>query len=70
MKGVFRMTPTHIKGPQADSDMRELVPKSARKPWRRPELRKLPISATAGSKGTGNEGMGPTKSGDANVFTS
>ena len=67
MKGVFRMTPTHIKGPQADSDMRELVPKSARKPWRRPELRKLPIAATAGSKGKLSEGVGNTKNADSGV---
>jgi hypothetical protein len=43
--------------------MAENTPKSARKEWKRPELRKLPISATAGApgKGTGNEGGGAGK---------
>ena len=59
------MTPTHIKGarPNSDNNMREL--ERAQKEWRRPELRKLPISATAGNKGFGNEGAGQPKAGDS-----
>ena len=65
------MTPSHLNEDRPGSDnMRDVTLEPARKEWRRPELRKLPIAATAGSKGTGNEGSGPTKSGDANVFTS
>jgi hypothetical protein len=51
------MTPTEA----ADESAR----RSTRKKWRRPELRKLPIAATATSKSTGNEGSGNPKSGDA-----
>ena len=45
--------------------MREIARESAQKEWRRPELRKLPIAATANNKGTGNEGQGAPKSGDS-----
>ena len=38
------------------------------KQWRRPELRKLAISATEGSKGPFNEGVGGGK-GDSGVPT-
>ena len=43
------------------------APEVARKSkeWRRPELRKLPIAATAGNKDVGNEGVGNPKSGNA-----
>ena len=37
------MTPEKVVGPNIDSDMRE----PAKKEWRRPGLRKLPIAATA-----------------------
>ncbi len=45
--------------------MAEIQDKPGRKKWRRPELRKLPISATANSgdplKTEGNEGSGAGK---------
>lgn len=44
--------------------MAEIPDKLARKEWRRPELRKLPIAATATTKEVGNEGGGEGK-GDA-----
>jgi hypothetical protein len=43
----------------------EVAPKSIQKEWRRPELRKLRIAATATAKDVGNEGVGNPKSGDA-----
>ena len=43
---------------------------AAKKAWRQPELRSLPIAATAGAKGPGNEGTGPNKSGDAGPLSS
>jgi hypothetical protein len=59
------MTP----GANGDSTM------SAKKEWRRPDLRKLAIADTAGSQGhpatkrlTGDEGQG-SKNGDANYFS-
>jgi hypothetical protein len=56
------MVPTHIKGAGPNSEKRE----STQKEWRRPELRKLPIAATAGgTKGTGtSEGVGMPKTAD------
>ena len=44
--------------------MAEIPLKPARKEWQRPELRKLPIAATASTKEVGNEGGGEGK-GDA-----
>jgi hypothetical protein len=43
--------------------MAEITRKSVRKEWRRPELRKLPIAATASQtqKEVGNEGGGEGK---------
>jgi hypothetical protein len=43
----------------------DVVRMSAQKEWRRPELRKLPIAATAGAKASGSEGEGMPKTGDA-----
>ena len=43
----------------------EFTRKSTQKEWRRPELLKLRIAATAGNKDTGNEGSGNPKSGNA-----
>jgi hypothetical protein len=58
------MRPIRIKGPRANSEMGEFAPKPGRKSWRRPMLRKLPIAATAASKGTQSEGLGGTKHAD------
>ena len=43
--------------------------KPARKQWRPPELRKLPIAATASGKGFGNEG-GCVGKGDGGICRS
>ena len=49
------MTPEKVVGPNIDSNL----PEPAKKEWRRPELRKLPIAATAASNFTGgNDGNG------------
>ncbi len=53
--------------PQAKQDTGLL---SAKKNWRCPELRSLPIAATAGNKGAGNEGTNMPKSGDAGPIAS
>ena len=55
------MTPSHSKGAGPNG----LASKPARMEWRRPQLRKLPINATAGNKGFGNEGAGQPKAGDS-----
>ena len=60
------MTPSHLNEDRPGSDnMRVVTLEPARKEWRRPELRKLPIAATAGSKGKLSEGMGNTKNADS-----
>ena len=57
--------------PNSDNDVPGLQPKSLKNNWDRPELRKLAIAATAGSKtNSGNEGMGQPKSGDAGPLVS
>ena len=59
-EGMNQMSVKHLQGdPSADK-----AEKVVRKKWRRPELRKLPIAATAGVKAGGNEGTGGGK-GDA-----
>jgi hypothetical protein len=65
------MTPANVEGPRFDSTLHE----SAKKEWRQPGLRKLPIAATAGSQGhppdkrlAGNEGN-TAKGGDANFVS-
>jgi hypothetical protein len=56
------MRPAKRAGPKGGKNMQ----KSAKKEWRRPSLRKLPIAATAGSKGHGgDEGVSTKTSGDA-----
>lgn len=58
----------HTDGTVWLTEMKKQLPEtarqSARKEWRRPELKKLPIAATAGSdppKEVGNEGGGEGK---------
>jgi hypothetical protein len=61
------MIPTRNKGAGPNSEnMAELARESTQKEWRRPELRKLPIAATAGgTKGSGtSEGVGMPKTAD------
>ena len=43
---------------------------AAKKNWQQPELRSLPIAATAGNKGPGDEGINTHKSGDAGPIVS
>ena len=43
---------------------------AAKKNWQQPELRSLPIAATAGHKGSGDEGVNGTKSGDSGPLSS
>jgi len=49
------MTPEKVVGPNIDSNL----PEPAKKEWRRPVLRKMPIAATAASTMIGgNDGNG------------
>ena len=43
---------------------------AAKKNWQQPELRSLPIAATAGHKGSGDEGVNGNKSGDSGPLSS
>jgi hypothetical protein len=52
----------------AQKNTRDVASETTQKEWRTPELRKLPIAATAGNKGGGNEGVGVGK-GDASKIS-
>jgi hypothetical protein len=56
---------TVIDRPNSDNNMREL----AKKEWRRPSLQRLPIAATAGSKGRAGDEGNTSKNGDANPMS-
>jgi hypothetical protein len=51
-----------IERPNSNGNLREL----SKKEWRRPDLKKLPIAATAGSKGQAGDEGNTSKNGDAN----
>ena len=59
------MTPEKVVGPNIDSNL----PEPAKKEWRRPVLRKLPIAATASQSFVGgNDGNG-AKKGDSGALS-
>jgi hypothetical protein len=59
------MTVTKETGSQGDSNARE----PARKEWRQPCLRKLPIAATASGNTLGDEGNSKKTSGSTGGFS-
>jgi hypothetical protein len=59
------MTPEKLGGPNIESDMRE----TAKKEWRRPVLRKLPIAATAATSFLGGNDGNSAKDGHSGLIS-